>query len=56
MVILVGECSVFFINIVKAELNGTICEKIIGIILTLAVLTACWYIMCIIVGFTISLK
>ncbi|CAD8051487.1 unnamed protein product [Paramecium primaurelia] len=42
LIIFVGEISVFFLAIVKAELNGWIQEKIIGFILTVAILGGCF--------------
>lgn len=40
-IIFLGEISVFFLAIIKAELNGWIYEKLIGFILTLSILGGC---------------
>ncbi|CAK62321.1 unnamed protein product (macronuclear) [Paramecium tetraurelia] len=42
LIIFIGEISVFFLAIVKAELNGWIQEKIIGFCLTVAILGGCF--------------
>lgn len=43
-IIFLGEISVFFLAIIKAELNGWIYEKLIGFTLTLSILGGCLYI------------
>jgi hypothetical protein len=40
--IFVGEFSVFFIKILKAELSGGLIAKAIGLVLMLFILLICW--------------